>query len=272
MKYILLSLSIAVGLASPAAANPHPNPFSYPYMTLPEGKLEIEQYTDLVPVRVEKENPDGTIDGVTSLRSVLTTELELGITDKVELGWYFQFRQGATASTPFLRFSGMKQRLRARFAEAGELPVDIGVYIEIAEYHDEIEFEQKLLLERRFGDITVVSNLWIEQEWYFQTKETKLIYNPTLGASYEVSPKLIVGAEYWVRGRFDKPDENASGPNNSDAPTSAHHYLGPTLLLQTSNVFLSLGVYARLDGIGEAAVVDDPYGKIWVRSIIGLEL
>ena len=35
---------------------------------------------------------------------------------------------------------------------------------------------------------------------------------------------------------------------------------------------LSLGVYARLDGIGKAAVVDDPYGKLWVRTIVGVEL
>jgi hypothetical protein len=51
-----------------------------------------------------------------------------------------------------------------------------------------------------------------------------------------------------------------------------HHYLGPTLLYQTGMVFLSLGAYARLDGVAKSAVVDDPYGKLWVRSIVGLEL
>lgn len=268
----LFGLFALVASASPAAANPHPNPFSYPYQTLPAGKLEIEQYTDLVPVRVEKENPGGTLDGVFGVRSVLTTEFELGITDRLEFGWYFAFRQGATADTPFLRFSGVKQRLRYRFAEAGELPVDVGVYLEVAEYHDEIEFEQKLLLARQLGAIDLVANLWVEQEWYFQTKETKLIYNPTLGASYQITPKLIVGGEYWARGRFDDASRGVGEPTSSDAPTSTHHYLGPTLLLQSANVFLSLGVYARLDGLADAQAVNDPYGKIWLRSIIGLEL
>jgi hypothetical protein len=267
MKY-LLAVSLVISAAAIASANPHPNPFSYPYATLPTDKLEVEQYVDLVPVRVEKENADGTLDGVFSLRSVLTTELELGLTDRLEAGFYFQFQQGATSDTPFLRFAGIKQRLRYRFAEAGELPVDIGIYGEIAEFHDEIEFEEKLLLERRFGDINVVANLWIEQEWYFQTKETKFIYNPTLGMSYQVSPKLFVGAEYWTRGRFDR----SSTTDSTDAPTSGRHYAGPTLLYQTGNVFLSLGVYARLDAIADKAVVDDPYGKVWIRSIVGLEL
>ena len=269
MKYVLALVSV-VALASTAAANPHPNPFSYPYETLPAGKLEVEQYLDLVPVRVELEHPDGTIDGVTSLRSVHVTELEYGITDRLELGWYFQFRQGASSTTPFLRFDGVKQRLRYRFAEADTFPIDIGIYVELAEFHNEIEFEEKLLLRKRLGEINLVANLWVEQEWYFQTKDTKFIYNPTVGASYEINPKVIVGAEYWARGRFD--EAGAADAMTSDAPTSAHQYLGPTLLLQSSNVFLSLGVYARLDGIGKAAVVDDPYGKLWVRTIVGVEL
>lgn len=273
MKYVpLLSVLVLAALAPSAAANPHANPFSYPYGTLPAGQLEVEQYLDLVPVRVERENPDGTLDGVYGLRSVLTTELEFGITDRLELGWYFQFRQGASSTTPFLRFDGVKQRLHYRFAEAGELPVDIGVYAELAEFHNELEFEEKLLLARRFDALYVVANLWVEQEWYFQTGDTKYIYNPTLGVSYELLPKVIVGAEYWARGRFDNATTSATDPNNSDAPTSAHHYLGPTLLLQTANVFLSLGVYARLDHIGEPQAVNDPYGKLWVRSIVGVEL
>jgi hypothetical protein len=273
MKYLLVLTTIAAtaALTTTGHASPHANPYSYPYATLPAGKVEIEQYTDLVPVRVEKENPDGTLDGVFSLRSVLQTEVELGLTDRLELGIYFQFQQGATSDTPFLRFAGIKQRLRYRFAEAGELPVDIGVYGEIAEFHDEIELEEKILLERRFGEIDVVANLWVEQEWYFQTKETKYIYNPTLAMNYELSPQFIIGAEYWARGRFDDA-ATSSVSANADAPSSGRHYLGPTLLYQTGNVFLSLGVYARLDEIADKAVVNDPYGKLWIRSIVGLEL
>lgn len=269
---LVASAVVALGLVATASANPRPLPFSYPYETLPQGKVEVEQYLDFVPVRVERERPDdGTLEGVWSIRSVLTTELEWGITDRLEAGFYFQFRQGASGTTPFLRFDGIKQRLRYRVAETGELPVDIGIYLEAAQFHDELEFEEKLLLSKRVGDFVLVANLWVEQEWYFQDSNTKFIYNPTAGASYEITPRFQVGFEYWARGRFDDTSDDPAS-DGSDAPTKAHHYLGPTFLYQQASLFASLGTYVRLDDLGEAAIVDDPYGKLWVRVILGVEL
>lgn len=267
-----LALGAAVGLvysafALVAAANPHPLPFSYPYQTLPKGRIEVEQVVDLVPMRVAREKADGTRDAVTALRSRLQTELEIGVRDRLELGLYFSFQQSATADTPAMRFDGLKQRLRYRFAEEGDLPVDLGVYVEVAEFFNEIEFEQKLLLSRRFGYLTLVSNLWVEQEYYFQTEEWKLIYNPTLGGTFEFSPNLMLGLEYWARGRFNKA---AAAESNSDTPVAARHYLGPTLLLQSGEAWWSTGVYARLDNFAEAARAEDPYGKVWVRTMVGL--
>ena len=266
------TLFVILLLASTQAnATPRVLPFTYPYETLPSGKLEVEQYADIVPVQVERENDDGTLDGVTGMRYVLQTELEYGLTDRVEVAWYFTFRQGATADTPFLRFAGMKQRVRVRLAEAGEWPVDVGLYGEIAELHDEFEFEEKILLAKRFGAFAVLANLWVEQEWYFQTGDTKYIFNPTVGASYEITPRFFAGFEYWARGRFDSADDDTMS-SSSDAPTATRHYAGPTFLAQRGDIFVSLGVYLRLDGLGESAVVNDQYGKIWIRSLIGIEL
>lgn len=261
--------SLAVLISSSAAANPHPLPYSYPYQTLPQGKVEVEEIADMVPVRVAREQPDGTRDAVTALRSQLQTELEIGVHDRLELALYFSFHQSATADTPAMRFDGLKQRLRYRFAEEGDLPVDLGVYLEVAEFYDEVELEEKLLLSRRFGYLTTVCNLWVEQEYYFQTQEWKLIYNPTLGATYELSPNLMLGLEYWARGRFNQASA-AAGQANSDSPSGARHYLGPTVLLQSGEAWWSTGVYARLDHFGEAAVAEDPYGKVWIRTMVGL--
>ncbi|MEY2930994.1 MAG: hypothetical protein RL033_1743 [Pseudomonadota bacterium] len=256
-------------IATGASANPMALPFSYPYQTLPAEKFEVEQYVDMVPVRVAREKADGTQEGVYSLRSVLQTELEFGLMDRLELGWYFQFQQGASATTPFLRFQGMKQRLRLRLSEEGVWPVNVGLYLELAEFHDEFEVEEKILLSRRFGPFNAVVNLWVEQEYYFQSNETKFIYNPTAGLTYEVSPHVIVGAEYWARGRFDENDASDQTGGNSDAPTGGRHYLGPTLLGQSGELWLSLGAYLRLDALGDSPVVGDPYGKLWFRTVIG---
>lgn len=268
-RTILLLLLVAPAVAT---ANPRPLPFSYPYETLPSGKLELEQYTDLVPVRVARENPDGTLDGVFGVRSILQTEIEYGLTDRVEVGWYFVFRQAASATTPVLQFSGVKQRVRFRLAEAGEWPVDVGLYLEVAELHDEFEVEEKLLLSRRFGAVTAVVNLWIEQEYYFQSGDTKHIYNPTAGVTYELSPKSIVGLEYWGRGRFDRAEDVTDEAGATDAPKRTHHYLGPTFLAQSGKLFFSLGAYVRLDGLTGTQTAGDPYGKLWFRSVIGVDL
>src|SRR5262245_15368473 len=86
------SFCTALLAGSAAHANPKPLPFSYGYGTQPEGAFEVEQYMDIVPVRVPKEAADGTQTAVTSVRYDLQTELEYGITDRVELGFYFVFR------------------------------------------------------------------------------------------------------------------------------------------------------------------------------------
>jgi hypothetical protein len=268
-RLALCSGLVALTLAPAVLANPHPLPYSYPYQTLPKGKVEVEEIADLVPMRVAREKPDGTRDSVTALRSQLQTELELGVSDRLELALYFSFHQAATADTPAMRFDGLKQRLRYRFAEEGDLPVDMGLYFEVAEFYNEVELEEKVLLSKRFGYLTTVCNLWVEQEYYFQEQDWKLIYNPTLGATYELSPSFMLGLEYWARGRFNQPSA-AGGAANSDSPSGARHFLGPTVLLQSGEAWWSTGVYARLDHFGQSLQAEDPYGKVWIRTMVGM--
>jgi hypothetical protein len=268
-----LALAAATIAAAPhARANPKKLPLSYAPISLPRGAVELESIVDVVPVPVERELDDGRLEAVLAPRYVLTTEWEYGLTDHLELGLYFVFRQGASADTPFLRFQGLKQRLRWRLTEPGQGPIDVGVYVEIAELHDEFELEQKLLLARRFGRFEVVGNLWVEQEWYYRTGETKFIYNPTLGATWELSPAVTLGGEYWVRGRFDESDAGDLTDADGEGSRGAKHYLGPTLMAQRGEAWLSLGAYLRLDGLADDIAVGDGYGRVWVRLILGIGL
>jgi hypothetical protein len=261
----MAAAAVLVGLPTPAHATPRSLPFTYPVHSLPAGVSEIEQYVDLIPTRVPREKDDGTLDGVISNRFVLQTEFEYGITDRLEAAFYLAFRQSAVAGGGSLEFQGTKQRLRYRFLNQGEAPVGVAGYFEVATFHDEIEVEEKLILGQRFGRFEVMANLWLEQERYFQTDETKLIYNPTVGATYEVSPRLTFGLEYWVRGRL-------SGSTSGEAPTRAHHYLGPTLMLQGKTMWFSLGAYLGLDSISRGFEVNAAYGPVWVRGLLGVDL
>ena len=263
----LLALAVLAGLAAPAAANPKLLPMSYGTRTVPAGDLEIETILDTVPMRVARELADGSSEAVTTPRYIMTTELELGLTERLELGLYTELRQAASADGGALSLHGVKQRIRYRVSDPGAWPVDVGVYLELAEMKDELELEEKILIEKRIGRLTAQANLWIEHEWYWIDDELKHVYNPTLGVTFEAHPAVSVGLEYWARGRFDAPDN----PTGEDDDRSARHYLGPTVMLQKGEYWMSVGAYARLDELGGAPVGDNG-GSAWVRLILGIGL
>lgn len=265
----MAGLLVVLAAATTAHANPKPLPFSYMHAIQPEGAFELETYTDMSPVRVARETDNGT-EAVTGVRAELQVEMEVGLAERLELGWYFVFRQGASGRGAALEFKGLKQRLRWQLAPEGEWPIDVALYGEIGELDDEIEIEQKLILSKRLGAVRLAVNLWFEQEYYFQDDLWKLVYHPTAGVAYELSPTATLGLEYWVRGRFDDNVEPlATATVDTTDPV---HYLGPTLLLVTGGPWFSLGAYVRLDGLPDAAVVGDPFGKLWFRAIVGFDL
>lgn len=260
MRLAAVFLAIPLSaLPCTARANPHALPFSYPYATSPQGGVELEQHLDFVPLRVERQGDAGT-DAVTSARFNLVTEIEYGITDRLEFGGYLVAQQAAGSSVQPLVFQGIKQRLRYRFGAPGQLPVDVGVYFEVAEFHNEIELEQKLLLEFQRPGWTVQSNLWVEQEYYFQEDRWLYVYNPTLGAALELTPCATAGLEYWNRGHFDR------------AFSETVHYLGPAAHFKAGEAWATAGLYARLDTLGSAQRVGDPWGQVWLRVLLGIGL
>jgi hypothetical protein len=105
--------------------------------------------------------------------------------------------------------------------------------------------------------VTVAANLWVEQEYYYD-QGWELFYNPTLGASYELSPHVSVGVEGWVRGRFD----------DSAQPTRV--FLGPVVLAQLGEYWASVGGYVRLDTLGDTLLVGENFGPLYLRAILGM--
>lgn len=263
-RSLLVVLALAPALAR---ANPHALPYSYPYATLAAGEAEVEQYVDLTPVPAT--DPTGVRgDPVATPFAVLVTEVEYGITDKLEAGLYFQGTSnpalGTGAGIPF-SFDGVKQRLRYRIAEPGVLPVDLSVYGELAELSTEVELEAKLNLEKRVGRLQLLVNLWGEREFYYSGR-SEWVANPTAGGSFEITPAVHLGLEYWMHAEF-APDIAANAFN--PAP---HHYVGPALLLQGNKFWWAVAPYVRLDDWSRPGAVGDQYGRFWVRAILGIEL
>lgn len=243
-----------------AKANPRSLPLTYPYATLPEGEAEVEQAIDLTPLRYV------AADNTTPWepRYKLQTEFEYGITDRLEIGLYLQAVQAPGGS---LGFDGIKQRLRYRFAEAGQWPVDIGIYGEVAELRDELELEQKIIIERDIGKLQLITNLRFEQAFEHYSGEVEPSFNPTLGASYEMTPSFRLGAEYWMHAALIGAEEGTDSFN-----TDPHHFLGPAFSFVWGKLWWTTAAYARLDSLSRAVHPGDKYGRVWVRSLIGLSL
>jgi hypothetical protein len=268
----LAAAAVALCLTSAAAANPRPLPFTYQSETLPEGSAEIEQFVDFVPVRALSSS--GSADPVWYLGTQFTTEFEYGLTDKLELGLYVTFvpQPGdAFASVPQLPSgNGAKQRLRYRLADPGAWPIDVALYGEIAENEREIELEAKLILQRRFGRVRVITNLWAEHEFYFNGQR-EWVLNPTLGATAELSPRYHVGLEGWMRAEYltanapDAPPMTTRGFN-----LGPHVYVGPTFLANFGRLWWTTGAYARVTDTERAVMLNDQFGRFWVRTIIGI--
>jgi hypothetical protein len=237
-------------LSLPAIANPRALPFTYPYETLPQGELELEQFVDVTPV----ESVNAAEEHAWSANFRLISEIEYGLTDKLELGLYFQFIS-EPGEAPLI-FDGIKQRLRYRLAEQGEWPVDVSIYGEIAEMFDELELELKLNLQRRIGPARLMVNLWGEREFHYDGTGAWVL-NPTGGVTFQIAPWLHLGAEYWMRAELGE---------------FTHHFLGPAVSIQFRKLWWTTAAYLRLDGLGGAIAPGDAFGRIWVRTVIGLNL
>ncbi|HVU50822.1 MAG TPA: hypothetical protein VHL80_09055 [Polyangia bacterium] len=262
-----LALTALLAAAGRARANPRPLPFTYQAETLPAGAVEVEQFVDLVPVRVLSAT-SATNAPVWLLASEFQTEFEVGLTDRLELGLYVSFvpRPGEDfAQVPVLPFgNGLKQRLRYHLTDPERWPVDVALYGEVSENEREIELEGKIILQRRAGPVRFITNLWAEHELYLDGHR-EWVLNPTLGATAELSPRYSLGAEGWMRAEYP-----TDAPATRAFNLGPHVYAGPAFLASFGRLWWSTGAYVRLTELDRATQLGDAYGRFWFRTIIGL--
>lgn len=262
------TLAAALVWAGAASANPRPLPFSYQHEQIAKGAAELEQYVDLTPARArDASSADPLWYGLTQF----ATEFEYGLTDRLELGLYVTYAPAASSGFADIPSppdgNGMKQRLRFKLAETGEWPIDVSLYGETVENEREFELEAKVILQRRFGMARLIANASAEQEFYYDGKHD-LVLNPSAGLTFELSPTIQPGIEWWMRAEYpleDPPDPRPFG-------LGPHHYLGPAVLLQFGALWWTTGVYFRLSDTSHTMVTGDSFGGIWARSVIGIEL
>jgi hypothetical protein len=252
--------------ARQAHATPRPLPFTYQSETLSQGSVEVEQFVDLVPVRVQN-NLLGQPQWYVATE--FQTEFEIGLTDRLELGLYVAFVPQPNAETygsvPVMEFgNGVRQRLRYRLADPEAWPVDVALYGELSETDTEIEVEGKIILQRRVGPVRLITNLWAEHEFYLSGVR-EWVLNPTLGATVELTPRYHLGVESWMRA-----EDQVAGTGPRGWVVKPHVYVGPAFLVNFGRMWWSTGLYWQVTDIDQTLTPGDPYGHFWARTIVGL--
>ena len=212
-------LVAAAALAAAPVAHAERRAFThtYEYLTAPEGATEVELHTT---------QARATWDDGSAEHYQLALELEHGITDRWDIALYHVFEQSSglpTDAVP-LHLAEIKLESRYRFAERGELPVDVVAYGELARQFGASAYdaEVKAIAARDFGMMTLAVNAIAEVEFGADVDASELELGWAAGATYELSPAWKVGAESWGAFEAEEIDQAAgwAGPAASWAPSA----------------------------------------------------
>jgi hypothetical protein len=252
---LFLSLFLPMLVAGPALADRRIFAYTYPYMTLPQGSFEIEHYLDLglrgPTVAWDGEPSANAPNDFTHPTWLHQVELEYGITDRLDFGFYNVFQQEPAGD---LKFEGAKVRSRYRFGDPGLHVVDPAVYLEFVYFGDEIEIEEKLILSKILGPVELSFNATLEQEAELGSKEWEYVFMPSLAVGYHFSPAFAVGLEYV--GRMQVAEEDVE---------YFVSYLGPSLSVAGGPFYWTLAAEAQLGRRTSLAAVQ-------IRSVFGITL
>ncbi|OGB88545.1 hypothetical protein A3H38_02740 [candidate division WOR-1 bacterium RIFCSPLOWO2_02_FULL_46_20] len=210
--------------------------WTYEYVTMPRGMVEVEYYNTL-------EYPDTTNPKVNTWKHWV--ELEYGLTDNWDVSMYQTFKQTNTAAANTLSYDGFKLRTRYRLGERGSNPVDMLLYAELIEPNDLSKagvFEGKVILAKDIRMLNFSYNYIIKREL---TEAAKTENEFAAGASVELRPTFKIGLE--AKGNY----------------STGKHYVGPTISWAQEKFWLNFGA---VRGLGNGA------NDLQTRLLIGINI
>jgi hypothetical protein len=196
-----LSLTLIL-LARPAVAQVDPFEFEvYPYQTVGKGVVELESLNSFV-AKGHSEGGEGTARGDYPSRQMYRTAVELtyGLTSKLEAAAYINLAH--PNGTSFV-YAGSKFRLRGSLFEQGQLPVDLGWYLEL-EWHKvpqfddtELELEFKPIIEKDFGRLEIDLNPKFEKALNGPDQSKAIEFGYAAGLYYNYWREFSPGLEFY---------------------------------------------------------------------------
>lgn len=209
----------------------------YQPQTIGGGMLEIESLNSFVPKgHTQGEHGTSSGDYASNLMYRTAFELTYGLTDKIEAAAYLNLARPDGAS---FQYAGSKYRLRGSLFEQGELPVDLGWYVEL-EWHrihqfdgNELEVEFKPLIEKNFGKLEIDLNPKFEKAIFIgPNKNRGFEFGYSAGLYYNWIRDFSPGVEFY--GGVGLIDDN-------DPLHDQQHYVFPVLRGEARGIEYSIG-------------------------------
>ena len=210
LRSLLCGLAVIL-LSQPCMAGARHFGYLYEAPTTPPGIFELENYAT------------ARLGEGGFYQSDFRHELEFGITDRLQASIYFAnwsyVRKGDNSGT---HYNSASLEAIYNFSNPAGDPIGISVYQELSAGRRVIESETKLIAQKNFGPLILAYNFTLEAEWDGQgLREHAGELQQAFGASYELAPRLSVGAEILYEivlpdWKSAKSDNNFfAGPNFS---------------------------------------------------------
>ena len=123
----------------------------YPYKTAAQGEVELENFTTYT----RRGNQDAPAPDNNKGLTRSSFEAGYGVTEKTEVAGYVDYAHARGQGDWDLK--GSRAHVRTRFAEKGELPVDLGLYAEVEfprKDENDAELELRGIIEKDLGKWT----------------------------------------------------------------------------------------------------------------------
>jgi hypothetical protein len=198
--FALAALFVISCTALTAHAGYRPFTFSYDTYPMPKGSFEFEQWVTY-KTHTNEEPGFSQFD--------FREEIEYGLADNFRLGVYVpNWRYENSDAHRGMRFDSVGVEGILLVSNPVTDAVGFGLYGEINVGEHEIEFENKLLLQKDIGDWTLAYNFIVETEvegigTEDADNEVDGVLGHTFGVSYGFAPSWRVGAEAIVESVYE---------------------------------------------------------------------
>lgn len=196
-------------------------------------------------------------------------EFEYGITDRLTSSFYMNFNSKqientATSSKEF-GFDGTAIEFRYRLSELGEYVVDPALYFEFTYAGSEFEYESKIILSKRIGNIITALNVTGEIERDVIANKHKTSFELTGGIGYDITPSFALGIEFKNHTNFD----DIYGKRTNSAL-----FIGPSINLLTDKFYFTFNFLTQVTGspVVKSGLDLAGHEKYEIRTILGIEL